>query len=127
MHMNQGNRYVTGLPFHRPREHAEKKRLSLKMQSPQIFFFGTAGRQQHTWLLICQEPGEHHTDSRGKLLFMLGGRRRCSGAEASKCGILFSVLSLAPVNMCTKKTMEQKNNFHLSGGGKIDLRAESQK
>jgi len=92
MHMNQGNHCITGLPCWRSREYAKKKRLSLKMQSLQIFFFGTAERQQHAWLLICKESGEHHTDSREKLPYMLGGRRRSSEVEACKRDFLFSLL-----------------------------------
>lgn len=95
------------------------------MQSLQIFF-GTAERQQNSQLFICQEAGEHYTDSREKLPYLLGGRR-CSEKEACEHGVLFSLLSLAPVSVYSKKTTEQKFHFHLSKHGTTHLRAGPQK
>lgn len=79
------------------------------MQSLQIFS-GSAERQQDSQLFICQEAGEHHTDSREKLSYMLGGRRRCSEKEACKHGVSFHFCHQYQ-QVCTVKNYETEISF----------------
>lgn len=108
MHMNHRNHYITGL-HSGDRENTPKRRGCLwKCKAFRSFSLLQKGSRTHS-CLSARRLEKHHTDSREKVPYMLGGRRRCSEKAACKHGggpVLTSVIS---TSVYSKKL--QNRNF----------------
>lgn len=95
MHMNHRNHYITGL-HSGDRENTPKRRGCLwKCKAFRSFSLLQKDSRTHS-CLSARRLEKHHTDSREKVPYMLGGRRRCSEKAACKHGggpVLTSVIS----------------------------------
>lgn len=81
----------------RDRENTLKRRGCLwKCKAFRSFLVLQKGSRTPSCLSV-RRLEKHHADSREKVPYMLGGRRRCWGKAACKHGVLFSLLSLVSV------------------------------